>query len=347
MTEQVDKNLIVETKIKKTGIRFYDVKREPFSIYGVWYDGDRFYRVPKEVAPLVSPSIVQKSTQTAGGRIRFKTDSSYIAVKLLLHNTEKISLMTTVGAKGLDLYADGIFIRSFVPTYDQGDGDFESVIELGEVKEREVTIHMPLYAGVIDFYVGVDEKATLSPAKPYKHEKPIVFYGSSITNGAAASRPGMTYESIISRKLDANHHNLGFGGSAKGETAMAEYISGLDMSVFVYDYDHNAPTVEHLKNTHEPMFKIIREKNPDLPIIMLSRPQYSLANNRDERFAVIKETYDNAVAMGDKNVYLIRGSELFDGLDADFTVDAVHPTDLGFYKMAEALIPILDKLLNG
>ncbi len=347
MANQVDKNLVIPTVIKKAGSKFFDVCSEPFSVYGVWYDTDRFYRVPRDVAQTVSKNIVQKCDQTAGGRVRFKTDSPYVAVKLELHNTEQISVMTTVGAMGLDLYADGVFVKSFVPQYLQGDGNFESRIPLPGYGEREITIHMPLYAGVKSLLVGIDENATLKKAAPYKHERPVVFYGSSITNGAAATRPGMAYEAILARMLDMNYHNLGFGGSAKGEVEIAQYVASLDMSAFVYDYDHNAPTPEHLEQTHERMFRIVREAHPDLPIIMISRPQYGRESQRDLRFEIIKRTYDNAVAAGDKNVYLLRGSDFFDGLDADFTVDGVHPTDLGFFYMANGIAKVLGPVLDG
>ena len=342
---QVDKNLIVPKTIDKNGIAFYNAAEAPFSLHGVWYEDGMFYRVDKDVAPKVSPNIVQKSTQTAGGRVRFRTNSRNIAIKAVLHNTEYISIMTDVAVKGFDFYADGIFVRSFSPMPGQGDGDFESKREVSkDAKERTITLNLPLYAGIKELYIGLDEGATLSAAEPYKIAKPVVFYGSSITNGASASRPGMTYESMISRRLDCDFHNLGFGGSAKGESEMAEYIAGLEMSAFVLDYDHNAPTVQHLKATHEAFFKTVREKHPTLPIIMLSRPQYSDEHDKARRFEVIKETYDNAKAAGDRNVYLINGSELFVGFDADFTVDAVHPTDIGFYCMAKAVGDVLEEI---
>jgi hypothetical protein len=115
------------------------------------------------------------------------------------------------------------------------------------------------------------------------------------------------YTSIISRELDINYINLGFSGNALAEKEISDYIKGLDMSIFVYDYDHNAPTLEHLQNTHERMFKEIRQAHPNLPIIIASRPKYYLTKEEKVRFKVIKQTYDNAIANGDKNVYLLGG----------------------------------------
>ena len=124
---------------------------------------------------------------------------------------------------------------------------------------------------------------------------------------------------------------------------MAELICGYDMSCFVMDYDHNAPTLEHLKETHEPFFKYVRERHPELPIILVSRPD----NCDDERINVILNTYNNAVKAGDKNVYFINGKDLFTDKDRDAcTVDGCHPNDLGFYRMAKAIAPVVKKALE-
>ena len=345
---QVDKNMIIPEKITKAGIKFYSIDESPFKIYGVWRDGDMYYRVPRTVAENTSKNLVQKCCQTAGGRVRFVTDSSYVAVKLNIHNVEQIAMMTVVGTMGLDVYADGEFRGSLLPPFHQNEGNLEALVELGGSKLREITINFPLYSGVKEFYVGIDENASLSEHKPYAYETPVVYYGSSITNGGCCSRPGMTYEAQISRMLDCNHHNLGFGGSAKAEPAIAEYIAGLEMSAFVYDYDYNARDAEYLLETHQRMFNTIREKHPTLPIIIITRPDVVDSDDRLARFNAIKKTYDEAVAAGDKNVYFIDGSSFFGefkGLANDFTVDRVHPTDLGFRLMAIGVAKVLREVL--
>ena len=118
------------------------------------------------------------------------------------------------------------------------------------------------------------------------------------------------------------------------------------MELFVYDYDHNAPTTEHLKETHEKMFKTIRESNPDLPVVMMSRPKYSLTEEEEERFSIIEKTYLNALSNGDKNVYFLNGKQLMALCGNDGNVDGCHPNDLGFYRMACALRPVIEKLLR-
>ena len=128
--------------------------------------------------------------------------------------------------------------------------------------------------------------------------------------------------------------NFPLSGSAKAEDAIIDYIAGLNMGVFVYDYEHNAPTVEHLQVTHEKMFLTIRERHPDLPVIFMSRPS-DIDRKRRE---IIETTYNNAVARGDKKVYIVKPAELN---MKDGTVDGCHPNDLGFYYMARGLAPVL------
>ena len=155
----------------------------------------------------------------------------------------------------------------------------------------------------------------------------------------------MTYPAQLSRMLDADFVNLGFGGLCKGEGEMAHYIGSLDMSVFVYDYDYNSPSSKHLQDTHEPMFQKIRESHPDLPIVILSRPRYHLSPAEEQRLEIIRTTYKNALAKGDQNVYLIEGKELMALAKNNGTVDGCHPNDLGFFSMAEALIKVLKNII--
>ena len=122
---------------------------------------------------------------------------------------------------------------------------------------------------------------------------------------------------------------------------MIDYVKNLDMSVFVYDYDHNAPTLEHLEATPEKMFKAIRSMHPDIPILMMTRPKFYLNDDEEKRLEIVRKTYQNALNNGDKNVYFIEGPELMKFAGDEGTVDGCHPTDLGFYSMAKVMLEIM------
>lgn len=345
----IDKNFIVETNIEREGIKFYDVENAPFRVYGVFKENGMYVRLPHDIAKDVNEGVRDLNRHTAGGRVRFKTTSPYVAVVAKMHYVFKMPHFPLTGSAGFDIYVKEevgeVHSGSFRPVYEITDS-LENIIDLGAPKMREITIHFPLYAGVMALYIGLDEKAEVEAPTPYRVEKPVVFYGSSITQGGCASRPGNAYQNIISRRLSCDHVNLGFSGSALGEQNMVEYMSGLNMSAFVLDYDHNAPTVEHLNKTHERTFKMIREKNPELPIIMMPRPRYYFSEGEEKRFEVIMNTYNNAIAAGDKNVYLIDGKTLCALCGTEGTVDLCHPNDFGFASMAKAVGDVLEEILK-
>ena len=340
----VDKNFKIETAIQKSDIRFLDARSAPFSLHGVFYEDGKFRRMPREVAITVNDGVSLLHANTAGGRLRFKTNSSYVAISAKMPVIGRMPHFTVCGSAGFDLYEKDRYKGSFLPSFWM-DGGYESVIDFPDSKWREITINFPLYSDVSELYIGLSERAELAEPTPYKVEKPIVYYGSSITQGGCASRPGNAYESMLSRMLNADYINLGFSGSARGERAISEYIQTLNTSVFVYDYDHNAPTVEHLYATHERTFKEFRKAQPDTPVVILSRPAYYLNAEEKERLKIIKTTYENAVASGDKNVYFIDGKALMRLAKDGGTVDGCHPNDLGFYSMAKAIEKVLKRIL--
>ena len=186
------------------------------------------------------------------------------------------------------------------------------------------------------------------PGNEYTYEKPVVFYGSSITQGACASHPGNCYIAMLARKFDFNYVNLGFSGGCRAELEFAHYIATLDMSAFVLDYDHNAPNLAELEATHEPFFKEFRKLRPDVPVIMISASDHcSSLESRMKRREVIRKTYENAIANGDQNVYFVDGLKAYEEVGVEFcTVDNVHPNDLGFYLMYQNASPTFEKVFK-
>lgn len=342
---EIDSNFKVETQITQQGIRFYNALHAPFQIHGVYHENGKFRRIPEEIAKNTNEGVLVLHANTAGGRVRFVTDSPYVAIHTKMPQVGKMPHFAFTGSAGFDLYEGETYLKSFMPPLGVEDG-YESIQWLdGGKKLRELTLHLPLYSDVGELYIGLDEKAQLLPASAYRVQLPIVYYGSSITQGGCASRPGNCYTNILSRKLNADHWNLGFSGSARGEESIVNYIKGLPMSVFVLDYDHNAPTVEHLQATHGAMFRAIRKAQPELPILILSRPKFYRVEEEDSRLEVIRETYRQAKEAGDENVYLIEGTALMALAGNDGTVDDCHPNDLGFASMAKAILPILQSIL--
>lgn len=343
---QVDKNFVVETSLNIDHIKFYDIRQEPFSVYGVFFENGMYRRLPENIAQSVSAGVYRLHGHTAGGRVKFITNSKFVAIKAVMTLVGKMPHFALTGSAGFDLYVgkNEKYNGTFEPPFNITDG-YESVHRFENKQLREITINFPLYSGVKALYIGLEEDALVKKAHDYKYAKPICFYGSSITQGGCASRPGNAYTSIVSRALRADHINLGFSGSAKAEDEIARYIKALDMSVFVYDYDHNAPGLEYLRNTHQKMFRMIRESNPDLPVLILSQPKYQLDVLAAQRRDVIAKTYTDAIAAGDQNVYFIDGPALMKHARENGTVDGCHPNDLGFYSMARAVIRQLKDIL--
>lgn len=346
---KADKNFVVKTTIEKDDIKFYDIEEKPFSIHGIFREGDRFRRIPERIAKETNEGVLILHANTAGGRVRFVTNSKYVAINVQMGNIGKMPHFALTGSAGFDMYVKTRgkerYFGTFTPPFDIENG-YESVKDFENRKYREITINFPLYSDVKKLYIGLEKNAVVKEATPYDGEKPIVYYGSSITQGGCASRPGNAYQAIVTRKLNRDHINLGFSGSAKAEKPMRDYIKNLDMEIFVYDYDHNAPTIEHLEKTHEKMFSEIREAQPNLPIIIMPRPKAYLSKDEKIRFEIIKRTHENAIAKGDKNVYFIDGKTLMKNTYNDDTVDGAHPNDFGFHAMAKALIPVIKKIIN-
>ena len=351
---KIDQNLSVQTTLKESDICFYDGRKDPFDVYG-FYDYRNepdFKRLPDEVAKSVNPGVALLYLNTAGGRVRFSTDSQYVAIHAEMSGIGRMPHIPLTGSAGFDLYVDdpetGVsrYYKTFVPPYDMKDG-FDSILKFKTRQLHHFTIHFPTYSNVKNLFVGLQQDAKLGHGVKYLALKPIVYYGSSITQGGCCSRPGNAYQNVISRRLHIDHINLGFSGNGKAEDTIIEYLAELEMSAFVSDYDHNAPNVEHLQKTHCKLYQRIREKHPDLPYIIVSRPDFDGGfdygynyghNDSIARRNVIYETYRFAYQSGDRNVYFVDGESIFRGQCLDMcTVDGCHPNDMGFSLMASAI----------
>ena len=352
-TKEYDSNMI-HKNADVNGLIYYDVrKEEKFDVYG-FYDyrnTSRFQRLPDDVAENVSENVKALHLETAGGRVRFSTDSQKISIKVKFSAIGPNARTPMLGICGFDLYVDTPFTSRFRSPFtppNTVEDEYEISIQFPEKMRRNYTLNFPYHACIDDLYIGLDGDACVGKGLKYINEKPLVFYGSSITHGSCASRPGMIYENILSRRLNLDYLSFGFSGSAHGERNIAEYMAGLDMEMFICDYDYNASSIEELIATHKPMYEIIRERHPHIPYLMISKPDFGYRQEYAYKSReVIFDTYRYAGEQGDKNVYYIDGSSFFRSRNwDDYTVDTVHPNDAGFIKMADAIEPIIQKALS-
>ena len=330
----------------------YSVFDAPIQVHGVAGVETRksFERLPNEVIEKI-PDLDFLGRRCAGERVEFKTNSKNLKVKIDFKTLGADIGMSIYACQSAFVYTgrgNDMRLVGLVKPQNYETKVFDASFELSG-KMQDIIILLPRNEMINSVEIEIDDSAKIEAPTPYKYAKPIIFYGSSITEGGCSCNPSNYYSAIISRHLDVDFYNFGFSGCCKGESAMADFFNTLDFSIFVLDYDHNAPSVEHLRSTHEPFYKMIREKNENTPIIMISRPRPYLVDDENERRSIIKQTYDNAIKNGDKNVYFIDGTTFFDGFeDSEHCfIDGIHPNDLGFHKMAQGLEPLIKSLLEG
>ena len=314
------------------------------------YEKVEYYRLSLDVIDKVNENVTELAKEPTGARIRFKTNTKNLYVRYKVQDGKGSDLLSFMACSFISVYIDDKFngIMAHHCLKNEGYIEYNSDTFLdGEF--HEIVIYLPMHDRLLELMVGIDDNAQILKARPYKYEDRVIFYGSSITQGIAASRTGLTYVDQVCKKVDCDYLNLGFSGSAKGEESIAEYIANQKMSVFVLDYDHNAPGITHLRNTHSRFYEIVRKKNPDLPIVILSKPNYLNINNVDfERREIIKKTYQDAKQKGE-NVYFIDGETYF-GKEPErfeYTVDGGHPNDLGNKAMADVIAPVIKKILEN
>ena len=269
---EIDRNLKVPTELEEKDLKFYSVLEAPFRVYGVFYENGMFRRLPEEFARTYEEGqgVHRLHGNTAGGRVRFSTDSPYVAISVKFGKPGRMAHFALTGSEGFDLYVreEGklSYESTFVPPFKAREG-YESIHHFHEAKMRQITIHFPLYSEVKELFIGLAETAFVGEGETYRFDEPVVYYGHSMTQGACATHPGNAYPNILSAELEVDHINLGFSGNAFGEEKMARQIAGMDMKLFVMDYDHNADDVAHLerKNLREEVleYRLAGESGPD------------------------------------------------------------------------------------
>jgi hypothetical protein len=336
-------------------MRTYSCNEALLSLHGLNHiqpENGEYWRLPLDIQKQMPEQYERLGKRPAGARLRFRTDAAKITIRYSLKTESVDRCIPLPGSAGVDVYVgSGIESRyaGYVAPAEYGFKDtiIEGTIDKQPVMET-VTINLPRNEQLSHLEIVVEDDVQVEAAQPYTISAPIVFYGSSITEGGCADRPGAAYTSMVSRWLDSEYFNYGFSGSARGESDFAEFIAAHPaISAFVYDYDHNAPTPEHLEQTHKPFFDIVRRAHPTIPILLLTRPDFDRdPEDSNRRRAIVNDTYLTAVHGGDRHVYFIDGQSFFGSIGREeCTIDGCHPNSLGFMRMAERIYPLLRQII--
>ncbi|MFK7693524.1 SGNH/GDSL hydrolase family protein [Paenibacillus sp. HJGM_3] len=358
--QQLDPNMRLEEK-ETDGIRWYSPKEAPFQLAGFpWLEQEGLYRrLPAKPSHPIRTPVDQLADCTSGGQVRFRTNSGKLFVKVVLTGSGSMYHMPATGQCGFDCYIGEIGAMKYVSTtrfdhtlteYTAPLFDWPSLS--GE--SRPITLNFPLYTGVKELYIGLMADASLEAPTSYASDKKIIVYGTSITQGGCANRPGMSYTNILSRRIPYEFINVGFSGNGLGEPELAHILSEIERpALLVLDYEANVGAAENLQRTLPEFIRIYRERHADVPILVCSRILYArdrfepeLAALCDIRRSIAQETVASLQEAGDRRIEFFDGGTLLGNDYDECTVDGVHPTDLGFQRMADGLEPAFRRMLE-
>jgi hypothetical protein len=320
-----------------------------------WSDTARpFDRLPARAEKLVRPPVWSLSRHSAGLCVRFMTDAPAIDARWTLTSPSlSMTHMPATGVSGLDLYVKdptGKW-RWLAVGQPKTQSNTAKLVSGLPVAQREYLLYLPLYNGVSSVEISVPAPHKISKAPAYADAKPIIFYGTSITQGGCASRPGMVHTAILGRWLDHPVINLGFSGNGRMEQELADLMAELDPSIYVLDCLPNMAAKEVAERV-EPFVRTLRKAHASTPIVLVEDRSYanshlvasSRQRNLDSR-RELKAAYERLQKAGVSNLHYLSGEDLI-GDDNEGTVDSSHPTDLGFFRQAEAFARVLRPLVS-
>ena len=347
--EKLDPNFSVQEPGKE--VEWYDLQLIGTEGQGWAETKSPYDRLPAKAEGVVRDPVWRLSNHSAGICARFVTDSPSISARWILRSGNlAMNHMAATGVSGLDLYAKGDQGWKWVAVGRPKDVTNEVVLLSGAPQGfHEYLLYLPLYNGVRKVEIGITPGKTLGKA-PSRTKKPIVFYGTSITQGGCASRPGMPHPAIIGRHLDVPVINLGFSGNGKMDPEMGDLLVELDPSVYVIDCCPNM-NPQMISERTVPLVKRIREAKPEIPILLVENIPYQRGwfqaasmESYVSKNKALRRCYEQLQKEGVEGLWYLPCENLL-GDDAEGTVDGTHPTDLGFSRMARAFEPVLRELL--
>jgi len=326
-----------------------------------WFEGNggKFIRLPQsrqtDIENGTDLYVWGNSQYPSTARIRFKTDSTSLHLKID-HGGARLAMyhMASIAVSGIDLYIGEPGSESFwkVSNPKQSTGEYEHVFFDGMDSEmREFTLYLPTYSKLVSLKIGIDAGATITRPTPYEKIKPIVSYGTSITQGACSSRCSNGYVAQLGRRLNCDMVNLGFSGSAHCEPIMAEMLLEIDASIYLIDCVANMDAT--LMNArYETFVNTIRSAKPDVPIVLMTKNHYAkeIVEGPDfynDQHEALYTTYSNRLAAGDQNIHLFDTGALIPTGGDHPSADGTHLTDEGFTRIADGLEPVLEQIFQG
>lgn len=350
----------------ENGLLWHNPAEKPFRLCGFyWHDQDQvFRRLPVSPKYPISENVEALCNHTAGGQIRFRSDSKRISLKVEILNIGRMDHMPDTGMSGFDLYIGKPGSERFYSVLRQSTHTGSYITEMMNVHDsvmRDFVLNFPLYNGVKSLKIGLEADAKTEEPVAFSVPRPVVIYGTSITQGGCASRPGMAFSNILSRKLNVEFLNQGYSGNGKCETEMAKILSEIsDPALFIIDCDANCSDYKLFAKLLPRFIDTLRTKHPQMPILIISRisfgkeahhctidvkplfPSRALLKNAQIQIAEVERRR----CAGDHNIHFLDGSTLLGRDYWECTVDGVHPTDLGFYRIAENLQSIVESLIG-
>jgi len=320
-----------------------------------WYaeNGGELFRLPAKLKDTYRQPVWELAQSPSGGRIRFRTNTSILAIRLEYPEPPNMKNMHAFGQTGVELYADGVYRGTAIADLDAKPGKTSEHTYFKDQPriDREITFYLPLYMPVKVLGIGLDAEAHVQRAKPFAVSEPVVFYGTSITQGGCASRPGMSYQAILGRILNLDFVNLGFSGNGLGEPELARAVASINAACFVLDFAQNNLTVDSLTQVYAPFLEIIRSTHPETPVLLITpiygaHESWSHDAQLEGMRELIRQVAAKRIAAGDRHLEIIEGTDLLGPSRGDGLVDGTHPNDLGFQWMAEGLAGRIAKVLG-
>lgn len=319
-------------------------------------DATPYQRLPLRYKQNMRPYLWELSERSAGISVCFSTNSSSISVRWKTGNVVRFPHVAETLVKGVDLYGkkDGTWHYAGLgkPSDKQKS---EAVLVTGmDSTMKEFILNLPMYETVDSVYIGVSNGSVIKSVERssvFKSIKPVVFYGTSIVEGASAMRPGMAYPSIISRRLSVEVINLGFSGNALLDKAIGDAMAEIDALCYVMDCGPNL-TPSLAKERLVPFIKSLKEKRPGVPLLLVENITYphsvfdvKTRMKVDSINKIFKDSYATLKKSGMKEIHYLAADKLI-GNDGEATVDGIHPTDLGFMRLADQIELKLRKILR-